>query len=766
MKIAIKKLLITASIIFASPAFGQNVQYVSPVTRGHIPVWNTNGVIADGGSSADSPITSIGVTNNGGAGICVNSARITASGYNSLCLGSQTNGSATISLQNYGTASPQGLNFVINGTTATIPTGAGTFIFGNAPFSNTHIPCFQGTSGVVQDCGLAAVAGAITLGQWQATPVGIAFGGTGATTQSGAQVALGLGTMAVQNASSVAISGGTITGMPSPVNPTDVAIKSYVDATSQGLIILPQSQLATATVLPNTPTYANGSSGVGATLTAGSNTTLTVDGTTANLNAIVLVKNQGSTFQNGIYTVTQAGSGSVPWILTRATNFDQSSEIVKGSYTFIADGVANINSSWVLQSSIATVGTDPIIFNQFSSTGIGVTSFGGASGAILTGVGLSLSGSTVSVTGAGSTNIQTISYTIATSDCGKTVQSGTGTTGFLTLTLPSTSGFTEGCTVIVKNGDTGRGKLLVGFPTLFTNGQSVLWQTQSGTVQVVNGAWTTIVRPGRLKLPNGAFNVFADFINGNDANDCLVQTSGACKTGQHAAYLACNEFDLSGSDAAQTLYRVTFAATTADTVGVHYSCPTPPGAQGGAAFEFVGAASTATIAAVGLDAIGVFVNATVQISNLTLNSTTGACVTSDLGAQVYVLDGVTFGACASGHMVASNNSSIYLMNNYIISGNAPEHFLAQNGGIIATQATVQATLGANLGVTTFALAGQLGNISVPNWSFNLNSFTTTGTRSAAFNLGLVFTSAGTTACETTYFPGNANGSVSGGGQCN
>jgi hypothetical protein len=67
-----KKLFLTALLLLAAPAFGQNVQYVSPVTRNHIPVWNTNGVIADGGSSADSPISSIGVTNNGGAGICIN----------------------------------------------------------------------------------------------------------------------------------------------------------------------------------------------------------------------------------------------------------------------------------------------------------------------------------------------------------------------------------------------------------------------------------------------------------------------------------------------------------------------------------------------------------------------------------------------------------------------------------------------------------------------------------------------------------------------
>src|SRR4051812_44826555 len=49
-------------------------------------------------------------------------------------------------------------------------------------------------------------------------------------------------------------------------------------------------QLSTAAVLPNTPTYANGALGVGATLTAGANSTLTVDGVLATIGQRVLVK--------------------------------------------------------------------------------------------------------------------------------------------------------------------------------------------------------------------------------------------------------------------------------------------------------------------------------------------------------------------------------------------------------------------------------------------------------------------------------------------
>lgn len=135
-----------------------------------------------------------------------------------------------------------------------------------------------------------------------------------------------------------------------------------------GFNVLPSSTLATATVLPNSPTYNNGTAGVGATLTAGSNSTLTVDGTVANLNAVVLVNQQASAFQNGIYTVTTAGSGSVPWVLTRATYFNSSTQMLSGSYTYITGGTTQLGTSWVLETTVAVVGTNPANFAQFSAS--------------------------------------------------------------------------------------------------------------------------------------------------------------------------------------------------------------------------------------------------------------------------------------------------------------------------------------------------------------------------------------------------------------
>src|SRR5216683_4590518 len=118
----LKKLLVLAVLLFAGPVFAQSVQQSGTVTQKHVPYWVTSGVIADGGSATDSPITSMGVTNNGGAGFCVSSDRQTAAGRNQLCFGASTTGSATISLQNYGTAAAQSLSFIVNGAAQGFPT--------------------------------------------------------------------------------------------------------------------------------------------------------------------------------------------------------------------------------------------------------------------------------------------------------------------------------------------------------------------------------------------------------------------------------------------------------------------------------------------------------------------------------------------------------------------------------------------------------------------------------------------------------------------
>jgi len=123
-----------------------------------------------------------------------------------------------------------------------------------------------------------------------------------------------------------------------------------------------------ATTAGFTVTYANGVLGVGATLTnAGAQAALIIDGIAMVVGYRVLVKNQAAQAQNGIYVVTNIGSGATNWILTRATDYDQAAEINQGDVVLINQGI--VNASLLFQETGAapfTIGTTPIIFTRYS----------------------------------------------------------------------------------------------------------------------------------------------------------------------------------------------------------------------------------------------------------------------------------------------------------------------------------------------------------------------------------------------------------------
>ena len=248
-----KKILLALALsLVPLSAFGQSVQQSGSVTPNHATIWNSNGVVMDGGTAADSPLSTLGVTNTTTSGICVSSGRSTAAGRQQLCFGAPLNSAATISLQNYGTATAQNLQFVINGTTIVIPTGGGSSIPTiTLPLVNGQTICASGTAGILAGCtgstnGIpywtsstvpgvisaaassvlvtssgsvpslsqtlpAAVQGNITAtgtvasGTWNGTVIDVAHGGTGLATLTAGGVLIGNGTSVVQLASSASI---------------------------------------------------------------------------------------------------------------------------------------------------------------------------------------------------------------------------------------------------------------------------------------------------------------------------------------------------------------------------------------------------------------------------------------------------------------------------------------------------------------------------------------------------------------------------------
>lgn len=117
-------------------------------------------------------------------------------------------------------------------------------------------------------------------------------------------------------------------------------------------------RLATVSALPS-GTYANGTSGVGATFSVTATGTLTVDGVLTALGDRILVQNQVTGFQNGIYVVTTAGATGVAAVLTRDTASDQSAEVLKEAVAVTAGtvnaklGFANTNASAPTMGSTA-----------------------------------------------------------------------------------------------------------------------------------------------------------------------------------------------------------------------------------------------------------------------------------------------------------------------------------------------------------------------------------------------------------------------------
>lgn len=131
-------------------------------------------------------------------------------------------------------------------------------------------------------------------------------------------------------------------------------------------------------------TYLNGevlsNPGLGATLVnAGLLAAFSCDGITPAVGDRILVKDQTAALQNGIYTLTTLGSGSVPWVLTRAVDYDAGTslatpddEINQGDFVVIVQGTSNALTEWAqINAGPFTVGTTPINFSAVDSSTIG-----------------------------------------------------------------------------------------------------------------------------------------------------------------------------------------------------------------------------------------------------------------------------------------------------------------------------------------------------------------------------------------------------------
>lgn len=176
------------------------------------------------------------------------------------------------------------------------------------------------------------------------------------TSTSTARTNLGLGTIATQNANNVALTGGTITGLGDPSASSEAATKNYVDSLVAGLRTRVVARVASTTNVVIASGLENGD---------------TIDGVTLVTGNRVLLKNQSTASQNGLYTVVASGAAS------RDTEFDTITELA-GQLILVSEGSSQQDTLWLCTTDTsATLGSSTITYTQvYPSSGGTVTSVG------------------------------------------------------------------------------------------------------------------------------------------------------------------------------------------------------------------------------------------------------------------------------------------------------------------------------------------------------------------------------------------------------
>jgi hypothetical protein len=182
---------------------------------------------------------------------------------------------------------------------------------------------------------------------------------------------------------------GALTLSGAPTSDLHAATKLYVDGIAAGINFHAAVKATTTTNL--SANYSNGTSGYGATLTADTNRAFTtLDGVSSwSTGERILVKDQTNATQNGIYTLTTVGSGSTPWVLTRAVDADNNpaGELATGDFCFVTSGTTNGSKGFILSTNgTITLGTTNVNYTQFN-----------ASEAVTAGSGITKSGATLSI---------------------------------------------------------------------------------------------------------------------------------------------------------------------------------------------------------------------------------------------------------------------------------------------------------------------------------------------------------------------------------
>jgi hypothetical protein len=404
-----------------------------------------------------------------------------------------------------------------------------------------------------------------------------------------------------------------------PADPTlalQAATKQYVDTLVASGIHFHQPVRVESPINLNA-TYNNGASGVGATLTnAGTQVALVIDGVTVATNDRVLIYAQTNQTQNGIYVVTNTGSGSTNWVLTRSSDantyvINSANGLSEGSTVFVQQGTTGAGETYTCNTSgVITFGTTNITFAQISSAQI----YSAGSGLALTGTVFSNTApdQTVTLTQGGATTITGTypNFTITSTDTTYTAGGGIGLTG-TTFSVAAGSGLTQ---------DTD------GLSHADTSSQASVDNTGATFIQDVNldgfghvtGLASVAVTPSLIGAPSttgvgasGSWGISVTGTAGNVTGTVAIANGG---TGATTAALALNNLGITATAAElNTLDGIT--ATTAElnfVDGVTSAIQTQLNAKAALASPALTGTPTAPTASVGTNTTQIATTAFVQ----------------------------------------------------------------------------------------------------------------------------------------------------------
>ena len=325
------------------------------------------------------------------------------------------------------------VNFAGAATTLSIGAAAGTSTFnGTLNIASGKTLTIGGTavlSGSALGSGIIGSSltsvGTIATGVWQGTAIAVVYGGTGTNsgsiTGTGALTFTAGGTdtnvnLVPNGTGTVDVASKRITNVATPTASTDAANKGYVDSLVQGIDVHASVQATTTANI---------------TLSAPQ----TIDGVAVIAGNRVLVKDQTTQSQNGVYIVNASA-----WV--RATDFDSSANVSANAFFFVEEGTLYGDTGWTLTNNgTPSIGTDALTFTQFSGAG-----------AIDAGNGLTKTGSTINVVGAADRiSVAADSIDIASTYVGQstittvgTITTGTWSSAFGAVSGANLTGLTAG----------------------------------------------------------------------------------------------------------------------------------------------------------------------------------------------------------------------------------------------------------------------------------------------------------------------------------